>query len=70
MLGIKYVIKNKLQNNKKHNNNARSTLVTCSEKPAINNRVIIGSWPTRPRMSRESLLLTLAHYNRGLQPYL
>lgn len=34
MLGIKYVIKNKLQNNKKHNNNARSTL----EKPARKNQ--------------------------------
>ena len=56
MLGIKYVIENKLQNNSHYNNNTKFTL----ENPVGKNQPSI----------TYLLFVGLAHYNGILQPYL
>ena len=67
MLGIKYVIENKLQNNSNYNTNTRITL----ENPIGKNQPsIIDLLLDRPKLPGASLMLTLAHYNGILQSYL
>ena len=65
MLGIKYVIENKIQNNSYYNRNTRFTLENLigKNKPSIIDLLLVG-------LARASLLLILAHYNGILQPYL